>query len=77
MIARATSTLVAGVLVIAGCGSKPPPRACSTEAPPPEPKDGPLEIGMCPMDVPPDAGFPDASPTSPADAAQDATNGGG
>jgi hypothetical protein len=77
VIARATSACglaSVAVLVIAGCGSKPPPRACSTEAPPAEPKSGPLEIGMCPMDPLPDAGPTDASPS---EVTPDATNGSG
>lgn len=72
MIAR--TTLAIGLVWIVGCGSKPPPRSCSTEAPPAEPKDGPIEIGMCPMDPAPDGG---ATEASAPDAPPDATNGGG
>jgi len=66
---------IASVLVVAGCGRKPPPRTCSTEAPAATPNEGPLEIGMCMTDPPPDAGMAEAAP--PDAAPSDATTAGG
>ena len=65
--------ILATTMLLLGCGEKPPPKMCSSEAPPAE-KKAPLVIGMCPTgggrDT--DAAVDAPASTSAADAA-DAT----
>jgi len=64
------ASAVVFAVVFGGCASRPPPRACSTEAPPSPPKNGPIEFGMCPADAP-DAGSNDPSAADALDATTD------
>ena len=66
--------IVVGMTLI-GCGEKPQPKMCSSEAPPAKP-DQPLVIGICPMsqgafDAGNDALPSDATNDAPSDAASD------